>query len=58
MLAIALVPALDDTFLLGVPLSWVLLGAGIYPLAITVGVLYVRAAARNEARYRSLSEDE
>ena len=58
VLAIALVPGLDDTYLAGVPVSWVLLGAGIYPLAITVGALYLRAAGRNEARYRSLTEDE
>lgn len=56
--AIVLVPQLDGTFVGNVPLSWVLLGTGIYPLAITVGVLYVRAASRNEARYRSLTEDE
>ncbi|WP_448006488.1 hypothetical protein [Agromyces bauzanensis] len=60
VLAIALAPApvLDETFVAGVPLSWLLLGVGVYPLAITVGGLYVRAAARNEARYRSLAEDE
>jgi putative solute:sodium symporter small subunit len=58
VLAIAFVPQLDETFVLGVPLSWLLLGAGVYPLAITVGALYVRAASRNEARYRSLTEDE
>ena len=53
-----LLPQLDDTFVAGVPLSWLLLGAGVYPLAVTVGALYVRAASRNEARYRSLTEDE
>ncbi|MDR7187297.1 uncharacterized membrane protein (DUF485 family) [Microbacterium sp. BE35] len=58
VLAIALVPQLDTTFVLGVPLSWLLLGAGVYPLAITVGGLYVRTATRNEARYRALAEDE
>ncbi|GAA1797877.1 hypothetical protein GCM10009749_01880 [Agromyces neolithicus] len=58
VLVIALVPGLDDTYLAGVPVSWVLLGAGIYPLVITVAVLYQRAAARNEARYRSLAEHE
>ena len=57
VLAIALVPQLDTTFVLGVPLSWLLLGVGVYPLAITVGGLYVRAASRNEARYRALAED-
>ena len=58
VLAIAFVPELDTTFVAGVPLSWLLLGAGVYPLAITVAGLYVRAASRNEARYRSLTEDE
>lgn len=58
VLAIAFAPQLDTVFVVGVPLSWLLLGAGVYPLAITVGALYVRAAARNEARYRSLTEDE
>lgn len=58
VIAIALVPELDTTFVAGVPVSWLLLGAGVYPLAITVGGLYVRAASRNEARYRSLTEDE
>jgi hypothetical protein len=57
-LAVALTPGLDTTYLFGVPVSWLLLGVGVYPLAITVGVLYVRAANRNEARYRSLTEDE
>lgn len=58
VLAITFAPVLDETFVAGVPLSWLLLGVGVYPLAITVGGLYVRAAARNEARYRSLTEEE
>jgi putative solute:sodium symporter small subunit len=58
VLAITLVPQLDTTYVIGVPLSWLLLGAGVYPLAITVGALYVRAASRNESRYRSLTEEE
>ena len=56
-IAVALLPALDETFVAGVPVSWLLLGLGVYPLAITVAALYVRAATRNEARYRSLAED-
>ncbi|MDR5701700.1 DUF485 domain-containing protein [Agromyces aerolatus] len=55
--AIVWAPALDETFVAGVPVSWLLLAAGVYPLAITVAALYVRAATRNEARYRSLAED-
>ncbi|SIN85613.1 DUF485 domain-containing protein [Agromyces cerinus] len=58
VLAIALVPALDSSFVFGVPASWLLLGVGVYPLALTVAGLYVRAASRNEARYRSLTEAE
>ena len=58
VLAIAFAPELDATFVFGVPVSWLLLGVGVYPLAITIGGLYVRAASRNEARYRSLTEHE
>ena len=58
VLGIAFVPQFDETFVVGVPLSWLLLGVGVYPLALTVAGLYVRAAARNEARYRSLTEAE
>ncbi|GGI46330.1 uncharacterized membrane protein (DUF485 family) [Agromyces flavus] len=54
---VALLPGLGEVALLGVPVSWLLLGVGVYPLAITVAALYVRAATRNEARYRSLAED-
>ncbi|GAA1060556.1 hypothetical protein [Agromyces bracchium] len=54
---VVLAPALDDAFVAGVPVSWLLLGFGVYPLAISVAALYVRAASRNEARYRSLAED-
>ena len=56
VLGVVLAPALDETFVAGVPVSWLLLGLGVYPLAISVAALYVRAAARNEARYRSLAE--
>ena len=38
--------------------AWWLLGFGVYPIAILVAIVYVRAAARNEARYRSLAEPE
>ncbi|WP_439255481.1 hypothetical protein [Microbacterium sp. A94] len=58
VLAIVLVPGLDSSYLFGVPVSWLLLGVGIYPLTLTVAGLYVRVASRNEARYRSLTEPE
>ena len=57
VIAVAVAPALDETFVAGVPVSWLLLGVGMYPLAITVGGLFVRAANRNESRYRSLTEE-
>ncbi|GAA4380343.1 hypothetical protein [Agromyces bauzanensis] len=55
-IALALTPALDVWTIAGVPVSWLLLAVGVYPLALTVAAIYVRAASRNEARYRSLSE--
>jgi uncharacterized membrane protein (DUF485 family) len=58
VLMLALVPDLSAAVVFGVPASWLLLGFGLYPLAITVAVLYLRAAARNEARYRALTVDE
>ena len=56
-LALLLWPELGSANLLGLPLPWLLLGAGLYPVAIGIAALYVRGAARNEARYRSLAED-
>ena len=53
----ALAPGLDETFVAGVPLSWWLLGFGVYPLVLAFAVIYVRVATRNEARYRSLTDD-
>lgn len=55
VLAIVLVPGLDETAIAGVPVSWLLLGFGLYPLVITVAALYQRAANRNEARFRALA---
>jgi hypothetical protein len=44
----------DPSTIAGVPLSWLILAFGLYPLMLVVAFLYVRAAARNEAGYRSL----
>ena len=41
----------------GIPFDWLLLGAGIYPVIGLSAWLYIRTAARNEARYRDLAED-
>lgn len=53
---IATVPALQQGALFGVPLAWLLQAYGLYPLIALFAVLYVRAAARNERRYRLLEE--
>ncbi|WP_125611028.1 hypothetical protein [Specibacter cremeus] len=51
------VPAVADWRILGVPAAWLLLGVGMYPVIGLCAWLYVRAAARNEARYRDLVEE-
>ena len=55
---LALVPGLAETRLAGVPFGWILLGAGIYPVIGLAAWLYIRTAARNEARYRDLAGDQ
>jgi hypothetical protein len=50
------VPDLGLLVVVGVPVSWLMLGFGVYPLVIAIAVIYVRASGRNEARYRSLSD--
>ena len=56
-LLLAAVPGLAEARVAGVPFDWLLLGAGIYPVTGLSAWLYVRSAARNEARYRDLAED-
>ena len=54
-LLLAAIPGLADTRVAGIPLNWLLLGAGIYPVTGISAWLYIRSAARNEARYRDLA---
>ncbi|TFD79251.1 DUF485 domain-containing protein [Cryobacterium fucosi] len=56
-LLIAFVPGLEQAELFGVPFSWLALGVGVYPIILLSAWLYLRAAARNEARYRDLVDD-
>jgi hypothetical protein len=56
-LLLAAVPGLAESRVAGIPLDWLLLGAGIYPVTGLSAWLYIRSAARNEARYRDLAED-
>lgn len=53
---IAALPALGDPVLWVVPLSWLLHAYGFYPLILVFAVIYARAAARNERRYRQLAD--
>ena len=54
---LAFLPVIADLTLFTVPMPWFLLGAGVYPLVIVCGALYVRSAARNEKRFLDLVDD-
>ena len=54
--AFLLAPGPLPTEVLGMPLSWVLLGFAVYPLLFGLGWLYVRAAERNERDFADLVE--
>jgi uncharacterized membrane protein (DUF485 family) len=56
-LLLGLVPGLAAMRIAGIPFDWLLLGAGIYPVMGISAWLYIRSAARNESRYRDLTED-
>jgi hypothetical protein len=47
-------PGLGDIRVLGMPLAWLLLGVGVYPLILTMGWLYVRSAERNEQDFADM----
>ena len=49
-------PQINDIRLLTIPLPWWLLGVGVYPLIMVCGLPVHRAAARNEAKYRSIAK--
>ncbi|MFI8633220.1 heavy metal transporter [Microbacterium sp. NPDC077663] len=57
LLAITLIPELDEIVVLGVPLSWLLHAFGFYPVIAGFAVLYVRGANRNERRWRALRDE-
>lgn len=50
-LAFRLFPELTERQALGMPLSWVLLAFGCYPVLIALAWRYVRASERNEAEF-------
>ena len=53
-LLFVLVPWLQHGRVLGVPLAWLLLGVGCYPVIIGLAVVYVRRAERNERAFQDL----
>jgi hypothetical protein len=55
-LAYRLFPDLNDVEVLGMPLAWVVLGFGVYPLLVGLGWVYVRAAERNERDFADMVE--
>lgn len=54
---LTLFPGIAGLTVLTVPLPWLLLGLGIYPLLICCAVLYVRSASRNERRFTDLVDE-
>ena len=54
---LAAIPGLAESRIAAIPFDWMLLGTGIYPVTGISAWLYIRSAARNEARYRDLAED-
>jgi putative solute:sodium symporter small subunit len=55
-LAFYAAPRLFAVHVLGMPLSWVLLGCGVYPVLLVLGWLYVRSAERNERDFTDVVE--
>jgi hypothetical protein len=52
--AVRWVPTIADWRILGIPLPWLVLGVGVYPIIGASAWLYVRAATKNENQYRDL----
>lgn len=45
---------LADTPILGIPVAWLLLGVGVYPVLLALGWFYLRRAEHNEAAFDDL----
>ena len=55
-LALLLLPGLQDVYVLGFPLSIVLIAWPLFPLFITIAVIYERRAQALEESFRDLLE--
>lgn len=51
-----LVPDLAEVTPLGIPLSWLVLGLGVYPVLVLLGWRFVVRAERNERDFVDLTE--
>lgn len=51
------VGGLGSFVVFGIRLPWLLLGVAVYPLLFGVGLIFVRAADRNENDFLELAED-
>ncbi len=56
-LLLAFAPDFSGITVATVPLPWLVLGLGIYPVIGLCAWLFVRSASRNEARYRDLVDE-
>lgn len=48
-------PQIHAIRILTIPLPWIVLGVGVYPIILLGAFLYNRASARYEARYRDVT---
>ena len=55
---LTLFPGINAVTVLTVPLPWLVLGIGVYPLVFGCALLYIRSATRNEQRFQDLVDDE
>ena len=56
-LVYASIPAWHDTVVMGVPVLWLILGFGVFPLIILLGWIHVRATERYEQQFSDLIQD-
>lgn len=56
-LVYASVRAWHDVLLLGVPVLWLTLGFGVFPLILLLGWIHVRATERYEQQFSELIQD-
>ncbi|WP_271395261.1 hypothetical protein [Neomicrococcus lactis] len=56
-LIVAFWPEIRELRLFHIPLAWVVLGVGVYPILMLAAVLFTRGASKNERLYSDLVKD-